>query len=84
VFLCELRDEHPAGDHTVVLGRVRAVHALRVGAGLDTVSLRRRGPRLEPCGRDGGSAPEPTARAGAVRGVAARSGPGRRGRGTRP
>jgi flavin reductase (DIM6/NTAB) family NADH-FMN oxidoreductase RutF len=84
VFLCELRDEHPAGDHTVVLGRVRAVHALRVGAGLDTVSLRRRGPRLEPCGRNGGSAPEPTARAGAIKGVAARSGPGRRGPGTRP
>jgi 3-hydroxy-9,10-secoandrosta-1,3,5(10)-triene-9,17-dione monooxygenase reductase component len=39
VLVCELRDEHPAGDHTVVLGQVRAVHALRPGAGLDTVAL---------------------------------------------
>jgi 3-hydroxy-9,10-secoandrosta-1,3,5(10)-triene-9,17-dione monooxygenase reductase component len=40
VLVCDLHDEHPAGDHTVVLGRVRAVRALRDGTGLDTVSLR--------------------------------------------
>jgi 3-hydroxy-9,10-secoandrosta-1,3,5(10)-triene-9,17-dione monooxygenase reductase component len=40
VLVCDVRDQHPAGDHTVVLGRVRAVHALRSGSGLDTVSLR--------------------------------------------
>ena len=40
VLLCDIRDELPAGDHTVVLGRVRAVHALRNGPVLDTVSLR--------------------------------------------
>jgi flavin reductase (DIM6/NTAB) family NADH-FMN oxidoreductase RutF len=40
VLVCDVRDEHPAGDHTVVLGQVRAVHTLRDGAGLDTVSLR--------------------------------------------
>ena len=39
-LVCDIHDEHPAGDHTVVLGRVRAVHALRAGTGLDTVSLR--------------------------------------------
>jgi len=43
VLVCDLRDEHPAGDHTVVIGRVRAVHPLRDGTGLDTVSLRMRG-----------------------------------------
>jgi 3-hydroxy-9,10-secoandrosta-1,3,5(10)-triene-9,17-dione monooxygenase reductase component len=43
VLVCDLRDEHPAGDHTVVIGRVRAVHPLRHGTGLDTVSLRVRG-----------------------------------------
>ena len=43
VLVCDVGDEHPAGDHTVVLGRVRAVHALRDGTGLDTVSLRARG-----------------------------------------
>ena len=43
VLVCDVRDEHPAGDHTVVLGGVRAVHALRDGTGLDTVSLRVRG-----------------------------------------
>jgi flavin reductase (DIM6/NTAB) family NADH-FMN oxidoreductase RutF len=42
VLVCDVRDEHPAGDHTVVLGRVRAVYALRDGTGLDTVSLRLR------------------------------------------
>ena len=40
VVLCDVRDERQAGDHTVVLAEVRAVHALRDGAGLDTVSLR--------------------------------------------
>ena len=40
VLVCDVRDEYPAGDHTVVLGQVRAVHALRNGTGLDTVSLR--------------------------------------------
>jgi 3-hydroxy-9,10-secoandrosta-1,3,5(10)-triene-9,17-dione monooxygenase reductase component len=56
VLVCDTVDEHPAGDHTVVLGRVRAVHALRGGTGLDTVSLRGRGTptrghaaRLAPC-----------------------------------
>jgi flavin reductase (DIM6/NTAB) family NADH-FMN oxidoreductase RutF len=39
-LICDLCDEHPAGDHTVVLGRVRAVHELRHGTALDTVSLR--------------------------------------------
>jgi 3-hydroxy-9,10-secoandrosta-1,3,5(10)-triene-9,17-dione monooxygenase reductase component len=43
VLVCDLRDEHPAGDHTVVIGRVRGVHPLRDGTGLDTVSLRVRG-----------------------------------------
>ena len=46
VLVCDIHDEHPAGDHTVVLGRVRAVHALRDGTGLDTVSLRVRGTPL--------------------------------------
>jgi 3-hydroxy-9,10-secoandrosta-1,3,5(10)-triene-9,17-dione monooxygenase reductase component len=57
VLVCAVRDEHPAGDHTVVLGRVRAVHALRDGTGLDTVSLRARitpargrAARPVPCG----------------------------------
>jgi len=57
VLVCDVRDEHPAGDHSVVLGRVRAVHALRDGTGLDTVSLRVRGApsrshaaQLVPCG----------------------------------
>jgi flavin reductase (DIM6/NTAB) family NADH-FMN oxidoreductase RutF len=40
VLVCDVHAEHPAGDHTVVLGRVRAVHRLRPGTGLDTVSLR--------------------------------------------
>jgi 3-hydroxy-9,10-secoandrosta-1,3,5(10)-triene-9,17-dione monooxygenase reductase component len=40
VLVCNVHDEHPAGDHTVVLGNVRAVYALRDGTGLDTVSLR--------------------------------------------
>ena len=40
VLVCDVHDEHPAGDHTVVLGRVRAVHVLGDGTGLDTVSLR--------------------------------------------
>ena len=44
VLVCDIRDEHPAGDHTVVVGRVRAVHVLRAGPGLDTVSLRAGGP----------------------------------------
>jgi flavin reductase (DIM6/NTAB) family NADH-FMN oxidoreductase RutF len=39
VLVCDVHDEYPAGDHTVVLGRVRAVHRLRDGIGLDTVSL---------------------------------------------
>jgi 3-hydroxy-9,10-secoandrosta-1,3,5(10)-triene-9,17-dione monooxygenase reductase component len=39
-LICDVRDEHPAGDHTVVLGQVRGIHALRDGIGLDTVSLR--------------------------------------------
>jgi flavin reductase (DIM6/NTAB) family NADH-FMN oxidoreductase RutF len=43
VLLCDVHDEHPAGDHTVVLGRVRAVQALRSGTGLDTRSLRAMG-----------------------------------------
>ena len=43
VLVCDVHDEHAAGDHTVVLGRVRAVHAFRDGTGLDTVSLRRSG-----------------------------------------
>jgi 3-hydroxy-9,10-secoandrosta-1,3,5(10)-triene-9,17-dione monooxygenase reductase component len=43
VLVCDLRDEHPAGDHTVVIGRVRAVHPLNHSTGLDTVSLRVRG-----------------------------------------
>jgi flavin reductase (DIM6/NTAB) family NADH-FMN oxidoreductase RutF len=57
VLVCDVHDEHPAGDHTVVLGRVRAVHSLRDGTGLDTVSLQARGTpplgdaaRLAPCG----------------------------------
>jgi 3-hydroxy-9,10-secoandrosta-1,3,5(10)-triene-9,17-dione monooxygenase reductase component len=45
VLVCSVQDEHPAGDHSVVLGRVRAVHALRDGVGLDTVSLRTRSGR---------------------------------------
>jgi flavin reductase (DIM6/NTAB) family NADH-FMN oxidoreductase RutF len=40
VLVCDVRDEHPAGDHTVVIGSVRAVHPLHGGRGLDTVSLR--------------------------------------------
>jgi flavin reductase (DIM6/NTAB) family NADH-FMN oxidoreductase RutF len=40
VLVCDVRDEHQAGDHTVVLARVCAFHALRHGTGLDTVSLR--------------------------------------------
>jgi flavin reductase (DIM6/NTAB) family NADH-FMN oxidoreductase RutF len=40
VLVCDLHDEHPAGDHTVVLDRVRAIHGLRGGTGLNTVSLR--------------------------------------------
>jgi 3-hydroxy-9,10-secoandrosta-1,3,5(10)-triene-9,17-dione monooxygenase reductase component len=39
-LVCEVDDEHPAGDHSVVLGRVRAVHALHDGTGLSVVSLR--------------------------------------------
>ncbi|MGR6964415.1 flavin reductase family protein [Geodermatophilus sp. URMC 61] len=37
---CAVHDEYPAGDHTVVLGRVRAVRRFRDGTGLDTVSMR--------------------------------------------
>ena len=40
VLVCDVHDEQPAGDHTVVLGRVRAVRVLSEGLGLDTVSLR--------------------------------------------
>lgn len=40
VLICDIAAEHPAGDHTVVLGRLRAVHALHDGTGMDTVSLR--------------------------------------------
>jgi flavin reductase (DIM6/NTAB) family NADH-FMN oxidoreductase RutF len=40
VLVCEVHDEQPAGDHTVVLGRVRTVRTLGDGTGLDTVSLR--------------------------------------------
>jgi flavin reductase (DIM6/NTAB) family NADH-FMN oxidoreductase RutF len=40
VLVCDVQDEHAAGDHTVVLGRVRSIHTLRAGTGLDTVSLR--------------------------------------------
>jgi hypothetical protein len=43
-----VRDEHPAGDHLLVLGRVHAVHALGGGTGLDTLSLR--GERRTPSG----------------------------------
>jgi flavin reductase (DIM6/NTAB) family NADH-FMN oxidoreductase RutF len=43
VLVCDLHDEHPAGDHTVVLGLVRAVHPLCDGTGLDTITLRVRG-----------------------------------------
>lgn len=55
VLLCDVDDEYPAGDHTVVLGRVRAVRTLHDGPGLDTVTLRRSAPsrgqaRLRPCG----------------------------------
>ena len=42
VLLCDVLEERPAGDHTVVLGRVRTIHALHGGTGLDTVSLRDR------------------------------------------
>lgn len=46
-FLCDMYQEHPAGDHTLVLGLVRAVDRHHGGTGLDTVSLRmRRTPRL--------------------------------------
>jgi len=40
VLICDVGDEHPAGDHTVVLARVRAIHEQYDDAGLDTVSLR--------------------------------------------
>jgi hypothetical protein len=53
VLVCDLRDEHPAGDHTVVIGRVRAVHPLRDGTGLDTVSLRVRGHDPSPGSSNG-------------------------------
>jgi 3-hydroxy-9,10-secoandrosta-1,3,5(10)-triene-9,17-dione monooxygenase reductase component len=48
VLICDIAAESPAGDHTVVLGRLRAVHALRDGTGMDTVSLRRARPFLAP------------------------------------
>jgi flavin reductase (DIM6/NTAB) family NADH-FMN oxidoreductase RutF len=40
VLVCVVRDEHRAADHTLVLARVCAVHALHQGTVLDTVSLR--------------------------------------------
>ena len=48
VLVCDVRAEQPAGDHAVVLGQVRAVHARCDGTGLDTVSLR--GMRTPPRG----------------------------------
>jgi flavin reductase (DIM6/NTAB) family NADH-FMN oxidoreductase RutF len=52
VLVCDVHDEHPAGDHTVVLGRVRAVHPHHDGIGLDTVSLRVRSmPPLDDAAR---------------------------------
>jgi 3-hydroxy-9,10-secoandrosta-1,3,5(10)-triene-9,17-dione monooxygenase reductase component len=39
-LICDVRDEHPAGDHTVVVGRVRTIHTLCDGPALDTVSFR--------------------------------------------
>ena len=47
VLICDVHDEHPAGDHSVVVGRVRAIHSLRDGTGLDTVSLRIRARQLD-------------------------------------
>lgn len=40
VLACAVQAEYTAGDHTVVLGRVRAVRTLRPGMGLDSISLR--------------------------------------------
>lgn len=37
VLPCDVHAEHPAGDHGIVLGRVRAIRPLRPGTGLDTV-----------------------------------------------
>jgi 3-hydroxy-9,10-secoandrosta-1,3,5(10)-triene-9,17-dione monooxygenase reductase component len=38
---CDVDDTMTAGDHVVALGRIRELHALRDGQGLDTVTLRR-------------------------------------------
>jgi 3-hydroxy-9,10-secoandrosta-1,3,5(10)-triene-9,17-dione monooxygenase reductase component len=38
---CDVHDTMTAGDHVVVLGRIRELHAWRDGPGLDTVTLRR-------------------------------------------
>jgi 3-hydroxy-9,10-secoandrosta-1,3,5(10)-triene-9,17-dione monooxygenase reductase component len=45
VLICDVSEEHPAGDHTVVLAHVRAICDHRDGIGLDTVSLRARAGR---------------------------------------
>lgn len=39
VLTCDVTQEHPAGDHTVVLARVRVIYQHCDRTGLDTVSL---------------------------------------------
>jgi 3-hydroxy-9,10-secoandrosta-1,3,5(10)-triene-9,17-dione monooxygenase reductase component len=46
-LICDVGEEHPAGDHTVVLARVLAIHGHHHGTGLDTVSLRTRAHQLQ-------------------------------------
>jgi 3-hydroxy-9,10-secoandrosta-1,3,5(10)-triene-9,17-dione monooxygenase reductase component len=53
-LICDVSDEHLAGDHTVVLAHVRAIHEHHHGTGLDTVSLRTRAHQLQvPAGSRG-------------------------------
>ncbi len=40
VLVCDVHEERPAGDHTVVLGRIRTLLALNSGPGLDSAALR--------------------------------------------
>ena len=68
-LLCDVYQEHPAGDHILVLGHVRAVETHRGGRGLDTQSLRAGRTRRRGCagrpvpvgdGQEGGARIEAT------------------------